>query len=487
MIAETSHIFRLFIVGVLLFITAGFITLSAQETSIIPKTKKEIERENTFAAKERKKITSARIASITKTLYQYKYGATEKTGTPVSITKYDRNGYRIEETELNPLDGSMKTQKKYRYDTKGNLIEETRIESNNIYKTTHRYNSENLKVESIIYKNDGSIDKKISYLYDNNGVLLEVKGFVSDGREYLHDSYYYDMNGRLIELKSNLNKFTYTYDDRGYVSCVSKYTRYFKVKDSVQYSLLDYYLIDHDQDDNLTGMAHYGSDSTMKTRLQYILDDDGNLVKEKEYNYNNAVVFERTLVHDKNGNLTEERGNDHGRKFRNVYKYDSKGNAIESISYDQINEPFQMTKFVFARYGRNNNPSSSDEQALTVNSSPIAEFDDSFFQLIGCRIIAPDGTYLGVVVADTVDPQSIINVFGKYGSENSSTSIFNTASSYGGTNGIFSPYNDLSPSPPAMYKDGKFVNYLTDNDNFRPRTSPQDLVKYLLKRSKKHQ
>jgi hypothetical protein len=118
-----------------------------------------------------------------------------------------------------------------------------------------------------------------------------------------------------------------------------------------------------------------------------------------------------------------------------------------------------------------------DDTLFADDGEPINS--EEFYQLLGSRIIAPDGTYLGMVVADTANTQSIINTWGQYGFTQSPTSIFNPTIPYGGDAGIFSPFNAQSPSPPSIFKDGKFFTYLTDNDSFRPRSAPRKLIEFL--------
>ncbi len=465
--------------------------LSAQQNELIPKSKKEIEKEKGALQKEKRAITSSNIFSVTKTIFQYKFGRPDKKGVPDLYDKFNRNGDKSEEITYNAIDGSVSVRTTFRYDAKGNVIEEAATKGETTTKISHRYNHRNLVEESIYYTGTGSIEKKIVHIYDDHGLLLEVVGYLSDGRQFMRDSYFYDGNGFLSELKNTLNKLTYSYDSHGNVSVITKSGRYFQVVDSALYVLSDYYTLQHDAQGNLTELAHFKSDSTLRTRFQYTLDAKGNILSEKEFSSDNKLTYQRNLSYDKNGNVTEEAGIDRGRKFRTVHKYDAKNNITESIIFDQINEPSQMIKYSYGRYG------AEPREEITVtpqlaqstngnNDSDII-FSDDFYQPLGCRIIAPDGVYLGLVSADTVHPESIINAWGQYGFEKSSSSIFNPTIPYGGASGVFSPFNDISPSPPSLFKDGKFVNYLSTNDNYRPRTPPDKLIEFLkkLSRSKK--
>jgi hypothetical protein len=292
------------------------------------------------------------------------------------------------------------------------------------------------------------------------------------------------MEGQLAEMVSGTNKYDYQYDDRGNILRIEKYTRLFQTGDSVDFVLSDSYALEHDADGYLTSMAHYRSDSVRTVRIVYARDAEGRLVKEQEYGPGAAPVYQRTVVRRKDGTISEEYGFDRGRRFRTVYKYDAHGNTTQAISFDQLNEPSSVVRYSFGAYGRK--PKEKDAGNVPNEKAALSAFPEDYYQFIGCRIIAPDGVYLGMAIADTVDPQSIVNVFGQYGSDRSESSIFNQSIPYGGSNGIFSPYNDMSPSPPALYKDGKFISYLTDNDNYRPRIAPSKLVDFLFKLAATH-
>lgn len=103
----------------------------------------------------------------------------------------------------------------------------------------------------------------------------------------------------------------------------------------------------------------------------------------------------------------------------------------------------------------------------------LAEFN-------GTAIIkAQDGTYLGLISSDTLEPDSIANSFGSYGSQYSPTSIRNQYGIYGGPYGAQSPYNQYCTTPPMIVKDGRATGYLTVNPYLSPAVSPHDLLAQL--------
>ena len=97
------------------------------------------------------------------------------------------------------------------------------------------------------------------------------------------------------------------------------------------------------------------------------------------------------------------------------------------------------------------------------------------FPLIGCEIIAGDGTYLGRIDRDQKNPDSIADRAGAYGDPFSRLSIFNSNDLYGSATSIYSPWYPHAISPPALFYEKKFQCYLSNNADVRPRLSPQTL------------
>jgi hypothetical protein len=102
-----------------------------------------------------------------------------------------------------------------------------------------------------------------------------------------------------------------------------------------------------------------------------------------------------------------------------------------------------------------------------------------FSTLEGATIIAEDGQFLGKITTNSIDSQSIINDIGRFGSEISSTSIRNTIGRYGSTISSLSPFNDITSTPPSIYKNGRLVAYLTTNRIKTPRIDPRALIGWL--------
>jgi sporulation protein YlmC with PRC-barrel domain len=99
--------------------------------------------------------------------------------------------------------------------------------------------------------------------------------------------------------------------------------------------------------------------------------------------------------------------------------------------------------------------------------------------LLGGSIIAADGTYLGKIIDNSFDEESITNSFGKYGSKFSNTSIFNEFGPYGGKYSKLSPFNPYSSDPPIIKKNDRVLGYLTANEYQKSRIDVHEFVAWL--------
>ncbi len=96
-------------------------------------------------------------------------------------------------------------------------------------------------------------------------------------------------------------------------------------------------------------------------------------------------------------------------------------------------------------------------------------------------IEAADGAYLGNLIPDELNQDSVFNRFGPYGSEFSQTSIFNPYSPYGSQFSLLSAFNEFTNSPPKVYLRGRFVGYLTKNKYLAPRIDPAHIHEWARK------
>ena len=103
----------------------------------------------------------------------------------------------------------------------------------------------------------------------------------------------------------------------------------------------------------------------------------------------------------------------------------------------------------------------------------------TFDQLEGATIVANDGAFLGKITVNSIDPESITNPIGIYGSAISALSILNQIGQYGSEISSKSSFNPITSTPPRILMSGQFVAYLTANPLMTPGIDPGALIDWL--------
>lgn len=125
-----------------------------------------------------------------------------------------------------------------------------------------------------------------------------------------------------------------------------------------------------------------------------------------------------------------------------------------------------------------NNKNVSVTKIYPKQPDPSSKNTLALKDLIGSIIIADDGQSLGKIT-NKYDSESIANKYGNYGSKYSSTSILNEYGLYGGKYSSHSPFNKYTTTPPKIFREEKFICYLTVNTALSPRIDPDVLLGYL--------
>jgi hypothetical protein len=94
-------------------------------------------------------------------------------------------------------------------------------------------------------------------------------------------------------------------------------------------------------------------------------------------------------------------------------------------------------------------------------------------------IIANDGQFLGKLTSNIYDLDSILNIYGLYGSQFSSTSITNKYGLYGSPYSSLSPYNAYTSTPPIIYLRGMRYGYLSVNQFLLGCVNPLHIVEWM--------
>ncbi|MFN8394961.1 MAG: hypothetical protein U0176_09965 [Bacteroidia bacterium] len=141
----------------------------------------------------------------------------------------------------------------------------------------------------------------------------------------------FDLKGNRIETGSfNLedtiiSKTTYRYDSNGKVVEETFYDAEMRSSDIKQYVL--------NNDGNIIKEIRLGVINKLEASYEY--DDIGNKVQEFHYNDDGTVAWSRKYKHDKSGNVIEDSWYNRGNlKWNYRHKFDEVGNRIESIKYN---------------------------------------------------------------------------------------------------------------------------------------------------------
>lgn len=192
--------------------------------------------------------------------------------------EYDKNGNVIAENKSD-LEGELLEKYEYKcckYNSNGKAIEKSGVFEDYTYAEGDRYD---LKYE---YKYDpkGNLIEENRYLYDKNGEVYEE-----------HTTYKYDSKGNKIE------KY---YPKTTFGEVIHKYEYDFKKEESSPYVQV--------YEKKEIFIFRGKSDEPKTTKLHFVYDTAGVLREKAEYGtgYLNWELFQRE-IYDQNGNLIEKR------------------------------------------------------------------------------------------------------------------------------------------------------------------------------------
>ncbi len=258
----------------------------------------------------------------------------------------------VTKTQSYDKEGTKTLISRYRYDDYGQLLEMTDYRVSSETETAYRYTeytydqggritafaeisqntqptADDIKAHQIryTYNEDGNLSKvsypttkdgiqSLSYIYDENGWLQEIKGeLYSKGQttEKVLRSYTYDAYGKVKEIKDYRNLLK---DGDQAVQKVYTYDRFDRVKEMIYTDLetgkvMESYQYSYDKNSNIT----------KKTQVNNYPKEDANKVNEtKSYTYDTLGRLTKTVTIDHNKND----------KTKTVtYTYDNVGNRLK--------------------------------------------------------------------------------------------------------------------------------------------------------------
>ena len=192
------------------------------------------------------------------------------------------------------------------------------------FKHTYKFDEKGNMIEEITSKAYGNLNSKFTYKYDVKGNEIEVNTYVTDGTNKARACE--NINWRMKE-KLGDNRFI---NNLAYCS-------YIDVKNFIKFK----YSYKYDEKGNMIEQNSYNDDGSLcfKTKSKY--DEKGNKIELIIYYTDGSLCCETTYKYDEKGNKIEqiiyyhENGN---QSIETTYEYDEKGNMIEKYSY-----PSKMT------------------------------------------------------------------------------------------------------------------------------------------------
>ena len=206
------------------------------------------------------------------------------------------------------------------FDNLGRL-KKSQTSENNWIEYTYDKDTQNPIKKTQHYTDYGKKQSKItSYKYDKKGNLIEE---VNDDKEFGYKFVYsYDDNGRLLSKGGSDSKkplYAYTYDDKGRKTSET----YRGYKDDSKYNITKY---EYDSEDREISAITYDEKGTQSSKSTNKYDKNGNrIASTMEFPGDNASwIF---VYNDKNQRISMTNSN----KDKASYKYDTKGHLIEEI------------------------------------------------------------------------------------------------------------------------------------------------------------
>jgi hypothetical protein len=219
---------------------------------------------------------------------------------------YNKSQHKIQEN-LYDADDNLKGTLKYVYNTKNEVIEDTLYSKNNLlYEYAYVYNGRKNAIEKSIYV-DGDLDTKNTYSYDERGNILEESIYKIDTEAEKITlqrtiSFKYDNNGNKIEMK------TLDPDGKSWIT-------------SYQY----------DRKAILVGEIEFNSDNSLARKIFYRYDNENRKLEEKCLKANGAKWWSSKYKYQSNNGYEKVSFDENGKmENRHIYVRDSSGKMLKS-------------------------------------------------------------------------------------------------------------------------------------------------------------
>jgi hypothetical protein len=275
--------------------------------------------------------------------YYYTGDKISKTGTKTSVTTYTTSGDIFQVSAYNNA-GQVVNVEKYNYDTRGNKIEYTRNSADNSYQKKWVYNDKNLLIEESGF--DGVENFRNTYGYNEKAEMTEIRYLK---QTVLREKRLFNKNGNTTTVS--------VYNSGGIITSqvILKYDISGNLAEETVYGVnqneLEKKTYNYDAKENLKEEAKYKLDKiTLKTNYTY--NNSGNLVEIAEESAGAPKFVKKTLTYDDKGNLIQIKWRRKGAdEFNTIsYNYDAKGLCISAETYYPATKYKVLTKYTYENY-----------------------------------------------------------------------------------------------------------------------------------------
>lgn len=247
---------------------------------------------------------------------------------------YDKKGALIEQKAWKPT-GQLTYRRRFEHDADSKLLEETVYDSKNKLDRAIQYKYDSLGNKAVVYtfNGGGQVIEKQTYSYDEKGNEI-YSDYVRMGRMITYNKAFYNNDNRLIRnekyhkdaVLEQVYHYTYSLDNHAVDVLVvdgdnQELMHYKELKDA-EGQLVEY------------NKFHKGDTLPYRTKT-YKWDKAGNEIAYHSYVLG-KLASKRLTTYNKQGQVVtfEEEKAKGVFKKKELYRYDKKGNRIESLVYN---------------------------------------------------------------------------------------------------------------------------------------------------------